>query len=259
MPTLDINGAINKYAVYNGTSDAPLTDPLNNLVGLLWHSDLPYVGVSSTVTGTVNLDPLTSGWVGTTTTGKNFQGPVTIITYPYTYTLTTHGQSYAPYFLGYIVINGVKVPLNGSFLYGYHTYNVFSDATGVRIICERAVAKTFTYNLSCSFVLRILNAGTNAAGAAVLPTYFQGFDATTTRLQCGYFDTNNLYLIKSDAGDMRFHSSLTLDVQISQPKYNTATCRGTCVVFQSGSYISSTMGFNGQGAFAASSYLLAVK
>lgn len=259
MPTLDLHGGINKYAVYTGTTDAPLTNPLGNLGALLWHSDLKYLGVRQTVTGTLNLNPLTSGWVGTSVIGRNSAGPVTIITYPYVKTLFTHGQAYAPYFLGYILIGGVKVPLNGSFVYGYHSYNVFSDATGIKVSCERAIARTFNYSVSCSFVLRILNAGTNSAGAAVFPTYFAGFEATKDRLRCGYFDTDNRYLIKSTAGDMRFHKDRTLNVQIAQPKYNSATCRGVCVVYQSATYLSTTMGFNGQGAFSAASYTLAMK
>lgn len=260
MPTLDLHGGINKYAVYTGTSDAPLTNPLGNLGALLWHSDLKYIGVRQTVTGSINLDPTTSGWVGTKTTVVNGAGVTsTIYTYPYTRTLLTHGQSYAPYFLGYISIGGAKVALNGSFLHGYHEYNIYSDATGIKILCDAVIRRSFNYNLSCPFVLRVLNAGTTSSGAAVLPTFFNGFDATDTRMRCGYFDTNNQYLIKATTGDMRFHQGRTIDVQISQPKYRSSTCRATCVVFQSGSYLSTTMGFNGQGAFSSPSYTLAVK
>lgn len=260
MPTLDLHGAINKYAVYNGASDAPLTNPLGNLGALLWHSDLPFVGARQTVTGSINLDPTTSGWVGTKTTVVNGAGVTsTIYTYPYTRTLLTHGQSYAPYFLGYISIGGVEVPLNGSFLYGYHEYNVYSDATGINITCSAALRRSFNYSLSCSFVLRVLNAGTTSSGAAVLPAFFNGFDATDTRMRCGYFDTNNLYLIKATTGDMRFHQGRTIDVQIAQPKYWSSTCMATCVVFQSGSYLSTTMGASWQGAFSSPSYTLAVK
>ena len=250
MPTLDLDGVADKYAVYNGTSDAPLYNPLANLSSLLWHSDLQYIGVQNMVAGTVNLDPLTSGWVGTSFSGG--------VTYPYTYTLATHGLSYSPYFLGYIDVAGEKLPLNGSFLYGYNAYNVYSDATGIRLVCDRLVPLSFDYNVACPFSVSILNSGTDASNAAVAPSYFNGLDATPTRMRCGYFDTDNRYLIKATSGTLRFHSDATIDVQIFQPKYRSSTCRAACVVFKSGSYIHTDLASNASStAFAAPYYQIA--
>lgn len=252
MPTLDLHGAINKYAVYNGASDAPLTDPMNNLGNLLWHSDLPYIGAQQTVIGTLNLDPTTSGWVGT-----NYSGT---ISYPYTYTLATHGLAFTPYFLGYIEVSGVKLPLNGSFVYGYNIYNVHSDETGIKIVVDYGALLSFAYNVVCPFSLRILNAGTDAGGGTVFPALYNGFEATTDRLRCGYFDTNNRYVIKDVAGDIRFHTGNTIDVQILQPKYRSATCRATCIIFKSDAYIASALGANSQStAFAVPAYALTIK
>lgn len=260
MPTLDLHGGINKYAVYNGSSDAPLTDPFNNLSSVIWHSDFVYIGAQQTVAGTVNLDPLTVGWVGTSVTGSSAGGPVTIITYPYTYRLATHGLAYSPFFQGYIQVGGERLPINGTFLYGYHAYNVFSDATGVYLVCDRLVPISFSYNVVCNFSLRILNAGTDAGGSTVLPPYFVGFDATPARMQCGYWDTDNRYLVRDAAGEIRFHTGATIDVQIFQPKYRSATCRAACVVFKSGSYVHTTLASNAQStSFATPSYQIAVK
>lgn len=261
MPTLDLHGGINKYAVYNGSSDAPLTDPFNNLSSVIWHSDFPYIGVQQTVTGTLNLDPLTSGWVGSQTVGVDINGnQVFGVGYPYKLTLANHGLSYAPFFQGFIQVAGERLPVNGSFLYGYHSYNVYSDATGVHLLCERLVSIAFNYNLACPFSLRILNAGTDANESTVLPPFFVGFDASPTRMQCGYWDTNNRYLIQDGAGELRFHTGPTIDVQIFQPKYRSATCRAACVVFKSGSYIHTTLASNAQStSFATPSYQIAVK
>lgn len=260
MPTLDLHGGINKYAVYNGTSDAPLTDPFNNLSNVIWHSDFVYIGAQQTVTGTVNLDPLTSGWVGTEITVTGSGGTSTVISYPYTYRLATHGLAYSPFFQGYIQVSGERLPINGSFLYGYHSYNVYSDATGIYLVCERLVAISFNYNLVCNFSLRILNAGTNAAGTTVLPSYFVGFDATPTRMQCGYWDTNNRYFIQDAGGELRFHTGATIDVQIFQPKYRSSTCRAACVVFKSGTYVHTDLASNfSSTTFDAPFYQIAVK
>jgi len=260
-PTLDLHGGVNKYAVYNGASDAPLFNPLANLANLLWHSDMPYIGEDRAVTGSINLDPTTSGWVGTTVQTTNYLGVKSnTITYPYTRTLATHGLPFSPFFLGYIQIGGEKVPLNGSFLHGYHSYNVYSDATGIRLVCERLVPIAVNLSLVCAFSLSILNAGTNAAGAVVLPTYFAGFEATKDRLRCGYFDTDNRYLIQDAAGNLRFHTGATINVQILQPKYRSATCRAACVVFKSGAYVHTLLASSSQStAFSAPFYRISFK
>lgn len=260
MPTLDLHGGINKYAIYNGASDAPLIDPFNNLSSVIWHSDFVYIGAQQTVTGTVNLDPLTSGWVGTEVIGSSSGGPVTIITYPYTIRLATHGLSYSPFFQGYIQVGSERLSINGSFLYGYHSYNVYSDATGIYLTCDRLVPIAFSYGLVCNFSLRILNAGTDAGGTTVLPNYYVGFEATASRMQCGYWDTNNRYFIQDAGGELRFHTGATIDVQLFQPKYRSATCRAACIVFKSGSYIHTDLASNAQStAFDAPYYQIAVK
>jgi hypothetical protein len=250
MTTLDLDGIANKYAVYNGTSEAPLYDPMNNLPNLLWHSDLPYIGAKQTISGQVNLDPTTTGWVGTTITLYNYAGqPIgTTITYPYKFLLTAHGQTYAPFFLGYIEVNGEKLPVNGTFLYNYHMYNVSSDEYGIYLTVERLVSIAATYNVVCNFKIHILNIGTDTNGNQVLPPFYNGFDATEQRMQCGYFDTNNKYIIKSALGELIYNTGVTLEVVITQPKYVSATCYGVCILFKCNSYVGNVLSSNAQGS-----------
>lgn len=222
MPTLDLHGAINKYAVYNGASDAPLTNPLSNLGNLLWHSDLPYIGVAQTITGTVNLNPFTAGWSA----------------FPYTKTIAAHGQSYRPIILGHITVSGVNIPIQGSFLAnvasadGAYQFNFSSDATNILLKCEALFGNWAANALNCSYTIYVMNIGTNAAGGLVLPTYYNGFEATTTRLRCGYFDTDRRYLVQSASGSIGFPSGATVQAKLGNPRYISGTYQTLCLIYK---------------------------
>jgi len=52
---LRADGVTGDVAIYSGSDDLPLSDPLGNLSRVRFHSDLEYVAVISTVSGTLNL------------------------------------------------------------------------------------------------------------------------------------------------------------------------------------------------------------
>lgn len=235
MPTLDLHGGINKYAVYNGTSDAPLTNPLGNLPNLLWHSDLLYIGRVTTITGTVNLNPFTSGWSA----------------FPYTRVLAAHGRSYRPILTGWITVSGVNIPIGGSFLAtapganGAYQFNVYCDATNILITCDTILGNWAATAVNCAYTIYVMNIGTNAAGALVMPTYFDGFDATTTRMRCGYFDTDVQYLVQNNAGSIGFPTGPTLQATLGNPRSVSGTYLSLCFIYKYGSYVNFGLGADG--------------
>lgn len=231
MTTLDLHGGINKYAVYNGVSDAPLTDPLNNLTNLLWHSDLKFVGRVTSLTGSVDLSPNSSGWT--------ISGDTRIKT------IAAHGRSYTPFLVGYIQVGANKLPINGTFYSRISTnyvseYSFYADATNV-YVTHRGIntlgpsGSASVVSAVCSYRIDVLNAGTDASGNLVMPTFFNGFEATATRLRCGYFDTDVQYMIESAGGDILF-TGTTLSQTLARPNYISATCMTICFVHKIGSY-----------------------
>jgi hypothetical protein len=243
MPTLDLHGGISKYAVYNGATDAPLTDPLNNLTNLLWHSDLPFIGKVATLSGSVDLNINSAGWVGT--------GPSS--TYPFTKLIGPHGRSYIPIILGDLTIGGATFPAQGTFLAhpsttnGSFQYNFYADETNIYVQCDLLHSEGGGFAaLNCTYNLHIMNVGTDAAGNMVEPTFYPGFDVTTTYLRAGYFDTlSTQYMIADPAGLIGFTVGSTLQATIAQPKYRSGTYRTICLIFKYGSYVDHALGPRG--------------
>lgn len=239
MPTLDLHGGINKYAVYNGATDAPLLNPLANLPNLLWHSDLPYIGKVATLSGTIDLNHQSAGWSGST--------------FPYTKIIGPHGQPFIPIILGDLTIGGNTLPAQGTFfahpatLTGALQYNIYADETYVKIQCDLVYAKVGTYSaIPCTYNIHIMNVGIDGSGNHVEPTYYPGFDLTATYLRAGYFDTlATQYMIKDAAGKIGFTSGSTIKASIAQPKYQSSTYRVLCLIFKYGSYVDHSLGATG--------------
>lgn len=234
MPTIDLNGAINKYAVYNGATDAPLTDPLNNLPDLLWHSDLMFIGAVTTLTGTVDI----GGGTWTSIPG-DFNGADEK-------TIVPHGQSYTPLFLGSLSIGGENVPAQGTFYVrpnghsrGTGCYNIYCDATNIKI------SRKFLYGLgtptttNINYSIDILNVGLDGAGAFSYPASYSGFDATPTRMRCGYFDTDHKHYVETPSGDRGIIQGASLDVAIGRPNFIGGTFRTVGLVYNYGAFLNS--------------------
>lgn len=90
-----------KLAIYDVTdgsiNDNPLTDPLNNVSRLHFHSDLEYPAVIATYSGTVTLSALSAD-----------------SSQDVTHTIAAHGRAGIPYVEGRILVDGIWVPLAGS-------------------------------------------------------------------------------------------------------------------------------------------------
>lgn len=228
MTTLDLDAVANKYAVYTGTSDAPLYSPLSNLPSLLWHSDLPYIGKVATLSGSVNLNDTSAGW-STVGSGREI-------------TIGAHGQSYRPAIIGNIILGGETVPVQGTFHAGGHVsggadqFSFYTNATSVILRSDVVYSGGPLVNYVCNYTIHILNIGSDSSGNAVFPAYYNGFDASDTRLRCGYFDTDAQYIVKDVAGAIGFTQGATLQVFTGLPKYITGTFRGLCSIFKYGSY-----------------------
>ena len=232
MPTLDLHGGINKYAVYNGATDAPLTSPLSNLSNVLWHSDFKYIGAVTTLTGTVDIGGGT--WPAI---AGDFNGASEKI-------IAAHGRSYAPFILG--KLGTYSLPAQGTFYMrpngisrGTYMYNISCNTTHVKISRKALYGLGTPTTTNLTYSIDILNIGTKADGSFFYPTAFSGFEATTTRLRCGYFDTNDRHYIQTASGDLGIFTGASFNVAIGRPNYISGTFKSIGIVFNYGSFTNS--------------------
>lgn len=207
MAILDFDAARNKYAVYTGSQDdAPLVNPLGNLSRVKWHADLQYIGITDTVSLTTNVNP------------KNFASE------GYTFwekPLFSHGKSFRPLVLGVAWINGYPVPTNGNILMNFGAAKILFSVVATTTQVVFKVNQRLTPpgnplpngNVNIAFDFYVCNVGLTAAGSPVLPSTFQGVEATPTRFRCGQFDSLDKHLSFSSAGNVSFYQGHSISVQ----------------------------------------------
>lgn len=200
MARIDFDASRKKFAVYTGgVSDSKLLNPLANLPSIKWHSDLEYIAAVKTLTASVDLSIATFG--------ASLEKA-----------LVAHGMPYRPLVLGHITIDGKTVPIQGDFLVAMSAgdvcaYNVYADATHVRIRCEPCQFSTSPRTVVATVVMHICNVGVSSSGSIVryAPRY-AGLDVTRDRLRAGYFDTNNKHFSVSSGGLVMFYKGRSLEI-----------------------------------------------
>lgn len=219
MTTLDLHGGINKYAVYTGASDAPLTAPMSNLSSLKWHSDLEYAGVATKLTGTIDL--AFSGWSGFV----NFFPGTTNTT-----TLVAHGRSYRPLLLGKLTVGSTVYTFHGDIVFTYSNgetvlLGIQSDATNITLEATVLLNAGSVPSTTATFEIMVFNVGLDASNNFVRPTLNTGFEATTTRMVCGRFDTNFSYPKVDAASPVKVIRGKSIDVAVGAPNYGPSNYR----------------------------------
>lgn len=91
------NGALGKFAIYEGSDDLPFTAPRSHLSRVHIHSDLDYLGFLPSRTFTTTVSVLT-----------------TVSSRSRTITLGPHGQAGVPDVAAFAVLGGVSVPIMGT-------------------------------------------------------------------------------------------------------------------------------------------------
>lgn len=182
-----IAGSPPVMAIYEeGADDAPFTSPMSNLSRVRLHSSVPYLGVVSMTTG--SLVP-SSGISTTVTVGTG------LFARSYRRTnLFAHGLSYAPLIVGTITTTAGTMPV----MCPPYGIEVVADGTYVYLsyLGGTDIAGTVSYNIGCT------NYGVDGSGAFVTQTSFNGARITPSRIQCGFFDTNNRYLQRDTGGSI---------------------------------------------------------
>lgn len=202
MARIDFDAARNKYAVYEGaTSDGKLLNPLDNLPSMKFHSDLEYIGGVKVLRVTFNLDVRT--WPG----GLLDRA------------LISHGMSYRPLILGSIAFSGYVVPVQGDFLVTMSAgdtvaYNIYADATAVRIRAEPLQFQTSSRSVPCTATLHVCDVGMTSNGNPVRKTRLTGIDITPDRFRAGSFDTNDQHFIAASSGDIVFYRGKSMDISL---------------------------------------------
>lgn len=90
-------GSDGKVAIYTGSDDAPMDDPLGNMSRVLFHSDLLYPKIVMEVSGTLSLPAR-----GANETNRT------------QHLLFGHGLPGTPMVIGYAILDGIRVGLCGS-------------------------------------------------------------------------------------------------------------------------------------------------
>ena len=210
MAVLDFDGGRGKYAIYTGSQDdAPLVSPKTNMPRVKWHADFDYVGITQTLT--VNFDLYPPNWAEYPAQSK---------------AIVAHGAAFKPMIMGYILIDGSKVPLHGSFIRGATMFSVYVDGTNIRIrytVLRGSFAIGQGITAPATLVAHVCNVGISSTGAYVRPPYTQGVDVTSSRFRAGYFDTNDKHAIVDPLGDVLFYKGKSLDIDVGfedvQPYY----------------------------------------
>lgn len=204
-----------RAAVLNYGSPYPFNDgaflnPSANLGAFKWHSDLYYLGSNQVLTGTVNLNYKSSGWAQS---GND-----------YVKVLASHYKGYSPIILGYLVIDGARVPINGTMLTSgpgsvsgataYVSLNVFADSGNV-IIRQSSVSNGYLVNKSASYTLFVCNMGVNSGGGLQLPALFNDVYMSPTQFRAGYFDPQSYrYFYRDPGGLITLYKNRSLDVDV---------------------------------------------
>lgn len=203
MAILDCDYVRGLYAVYTGTNDAPLVDPLNNLPRVKFHAALRYLGAQK-ISTTVDLRP------GTWTTAPNIKQ-----------SLGPHGKAFVPLVLAVVWIDGKPVPAHAPFLvlgrYENLIFDVYADATNIYISLAGDMDSDDARPTIASVPidLYVCNMGVTAAGAAVFPPTVNNFDATPTRLRVGQFDSNDLHFAVNATGPVSFYRGKSIEIEVA--------------------------------------------
>lgn len=116
-----VDGVQGKAAIYTGSDDLPFSSPLSYPDRVIFHTDLPTIGIVNTVT------------VGATLAAQGITGTVNYVQGAFTHTLFAHGQAGIPYVEG-VITSGLSQPvtLAGSVLvHGFRRVHLGADSTYV--------------------------------------------------------------------------------------------------------------------------------
>lgn len=250
--------AILNYDTANPWTEPAFTDPVANFGQWRWHNGVDYLGWSSLVTGTVNLNKDSGSW---TDTSDSVAGVSSI-----TKTLFAHGRGFAPVLMGYIVIGGAKVPAVGNALYLGQQYvqvtntyvslmvglNIWADSTNVYITVTNLdrVGGYFNVTTNVNYGVYVCNMGLTSAGAVVRPPLNEAWDLTPERLKSGRFDTTFGYFNRDDAGDLLVYKGRSIDCQVGANRSLNSSYTSTGLVLNVNGYQSSaTRGTNPRSPF----------
>lgn len=118
---LYVDGVNGKAAIYTGTDDLPFSAPLSYPSRVLFHTDLPTIGIVTTAT------------VGVTLSAKSITGTANYAPGQQSIALFAHGQAGIPYVEG-VITSGLsqRVTLAGSVLLHQHRWvHLGADSTYV--------------------------------------------------------------------------------------------------------------------------------
>lgn len=201
MAFLDLDAGNNRFAIYTGNDDAPLTNPLGNLPRVKWHGDFPYVGAEPVRVVTTDVNP--RNWSGKGVNPK---------------ALFAHGKSFRPLVFGSVTIGGERVPIMGNFLAKvqatYLSLFVYTTTTHVMLDWDaRLTLPISTAALSGRFEIYVCNMGLTSGGSPVFPPEYAGCEITPTRFRAGSYDTDDMHFAADAAGPLMFYRGASMFVQ----------------------------------------------
>lgn len=199
---LDLDAGANRYAVYTGTDDAPLTNPLGNLSRVKFHADFPYVGAEPPKIVTTDLNPRNWG-------ASKGADPKALV---------AHGKSFRPLVFGSVTIGGEVVPIMGNFLVKVQatiiSLFVYTTTTHVMLDWDVRLTKPIsTQALNGRFEIYVCNMGLTAGGSPVYPPEYNGCEITPTRFRAGTYDTNDKHFSYDAAGSLMFYRGASMLVE----------------------------------------------
>lgn len=200
MAVLDFDAKRNRYAVYTGSSDAPLTDPLDNLPNVKWHASLPYIGTDARRIVTTDLNP--RNWTDKGASPKR---------------LVAHGKNFRPLVFGSVTIGGRRIPIMGNFLVKVQatviSMFVYTDTTHVLLDWDiRLTQPISTQALNGRFEIYVCNMGLSAGNVPINPPSFDGVEITPSRFRAGTYDTNDQHFAYDADGPVLFYTGQSMDV-----------------------------------------------
>lgn len=191
-------------AVYDDTTPAALTDPLNNLSSVYFHSALDYLHIVYDQTVTFALP-------STGTTNGSFD----------TYSFPNHNLGYTPF--GFLATTGTQYPTNhpiqllGNEGTGRYIHLALDNSTASLRVAHHATSGKS--NPAINITARCILLG---EATATDPVYAGRYDPSNGRVTLGRgkFDTNRSYLRRNDASpDFRATSGRTIDTNDSGARF----------------------------------------
>lgn len=98
--TMTIDGAAGRVAIYTGSDDLPLANPLSYLSRVKFHSDLNYPAIIAEYSGVLSTSDLPSIAINTRRL--------------FSHRVQAHGVSGIPWVIGSITVAGVKIACQGT-------------------------------------------------------------------------------------------------------------------------------------------------